>query len=33
MGDWEVGDDGVVDGIEKCKDADTPEGWEKHQTL
>jgi hypothetical protein len=32
MGDWEVDDDVVVDGIEKFKDADTPESWKKYQT-
>lgn len=32
MGDWEVDDDGVVDGIEKFKDADTPASWQKYQT-
>lgn len=32
IGDWEVNDDGVADGIEKFKDADTPENWKKYQT-
>jgi hypothetical protein len=29
-GDWEVGRDGVCGGIEKFKEADTPEGWKKY---
>ncbi|KAJ5479762.1 hypothetical protein N7530_005271 [Penicillium desertorum] len=31
MGDWEVDENGVAGGIEKFKDADTPEDWEKYQ--
>lgn len=29
-GDWEIGRDGVCGGIEKFKEADTPEGWKKY---
>lgn len=32
MGDWTVGEIGVVDGIEKFMDADTPDHWKKYQT-
>jgi hypothetical protein len=31
-GDWEVNGDGVANGIEKFKDADTPDHWMKYQT-
>jgi hypothetical protein len=31
MGDWEVDANGVAGGIEKFKDADTPDHWEKYQ--
>ena len=30
MGDWEVNEDGVAGGIEKFKEADTPEHWKKY---
>ncbi|KAJ5875576.1 uncharacterized protein N7473_012923 [Penicillium subrubescens] len=29
-GDWEVDENGVTGGIEKFKDADTPEHWKKY---
>ncbi|KAJ5770013.1 uncharacterized protein N7511_002064 [Penicillium nucicola] len=32
-GDWEVDENGVAGEIEKFKDADTPENWEKYQIL
>jgi hypothetical protein len=32
MGDWAVDETGVVDGIDKFKDADTPDHWRKYQT-
>jgi hypothetical protein len=29
-GHWEVGEDGVVDSIEKFKEADTKQNWRKY---
>lgn len=31
LGDWEVDEDGVAGGIEKFKEADTQEHWQKYQ--
>jgi hypothetical protein len=30
MGDWQVGEDGVVGGIDKFKEADTEEHWREY---